>query len=111
MTDTGSTSSASTSPKLLTTVLDWLRRGYPENVPPKDYFPLLALLKKSLSEEETKEVVAMLASRHVVPVETADIEAAIEKVSNEPPSEDEVNQVAARLAAAGWPLIGFHEKD
>jgi hypothetical protein len=27
-------------------------RGLPEGVPPKDYFPLLALLKRSLTEEE-----------------------------------------------------------
>jgi hypothetical protein len=31
-------------------VLAWLHEGYPEGVPPKDYFPLLALLKRSLSE-------------------------------------------------------------
>ena len=37
------------------------------------------------------------------------VEAAIAKVSEEPPSDDDVRQVAARLAAAGWPLTGFHE--
>ena len=29
-------------------VLNWLHEGYPAGVPPKDYFPLLALLKRSL---------------------------------------------------------------
>ncbi len=33
-------------------VLTWLHKGYPEGVPPKDYFALLALLKRSLSEDE-----------------------------------------------------------
>ena len=33
-------------------VLGWLNQGYPEGVPPKDYFPLLALLKRSLTEDE-----------------------------------------------------------
>ena len=33
-------------------MLSWLHDGYPEGVPPKDYFPLLALLKRSLTEEE-----------------------------------------------------------
>ncbi|WP_162562002.1 DUF3349 domain-containing protein, partial [Mycolicibacterium brumae] len=31
-------------------VLDWLRAGYPNGVPPKDYFPLLALLTRTLTE-------------------------------------------------------------
>ncbi len=34
-------------------VLAWLHDGYPEGVPPKDYFPLLALLKRSLTEERS----------------------------------------------------------
>ena len=36
----------------LDNVLGWLHKGYPEGVPPKDYYPLLALLKRSLSEDE-----------------------------------------------------------
>ncbi|KAA0024114.1 DUF3349 domain-containing protein [Antrihabitans cavernicola] len=100
--------SETTSTSFLSSVLGWLRSGYPDNVPPKDYFPLLALLKKSLTEDEAKAVIAQLAESHVVPVNPVDIEAAIAKVSDEPPSDDDVRQVAARLAAAGWPLTGFH---
>ena len=37
---------------VLDNVLRWLHEGYPEGVPPKDYFALLALLKRSLTEEE-----------------------------------------------------------
>ena len=33
-------------------MLNWLHEGYPQGVPQKDYFPLLALLKRTLSEEE-----------------------------------------------------------
>ena len=40
------------NPTVLDNVLGWLHEGYPEGVPPKDYFPLLALLKRSLTEEE-----------------------------------------------------------
>ena len=38
--------------RVMTNVLGWLHEGYPEGVPPKDYFPLLALLKRSLTEDE-----------------------------------------------------------
>ncbi len=37
---------------VLDNVLGWLHKGYPEGVPPTDYFALLALLKRSLTEEE-----------------------------------------------------------
>ena len=37
---------------VLDNVLGWLHAGYPEGVPPKDYFALLALLKRSLTEDE-----------------------------------------------------------
>ena len=37
---------------VLENVLAWLHEGYPDGVPPKDYFPLLALLKRSLTEDE-----------------------------------------------------------
>ena len=37
---------------VLDNVLGWLHEGYPEGVPPKDYFALLALLKRSLTEDE-----------------------------------------------------------
>ena len=41
-----------TSQGVLSNVLGWLHQGYPEGVPQKDYFALLALLKRSLTEDE-----------------------------------------------------------
>ncbi|HIY67382.1 MAG TPA: DUF3349 domain-containing protein, partial [Candidatus Agrococcus pullicola] len=34
----------SRSESVFSSVLEWMHRGYPEGIPPKDYFPLLALL-------------------------------------------------------------------
>ncbi|WP_188585270.1 DUF3349 domain-containing protein [Gordonia jinhuaensis] len=87
-------------------VLNWLRAGYPQGVPPKDYYPLLALLSRSLSEEEiTKVVMTVLReSGAVEPVTPEQILMGIEKVTEREPNPDEMHQVAARLAAVGWPL-------
>ncbi len=42
-------------------VLDWLRAGYPDGVPPRDYFPLIALLRRQqLTDDEVREVAAAL---------------------------------------------------
>ncbi len=94
------------SESVISSVLRWLRAGYPDGVPPKDYFPLLALLRRTLSESEFDEVIASLESPQMDPVRKADIRAAIERVTSEPPSEQAVREVAARLAVAGWPLSG-----
>ncbi|MEZ5210321.1 MULTISPECIES: DUF3349 domain-containing protein [unclassified Gordonia (in: high G+C Gram-positive bacteria)] len=87
-------------------VINWLRSGYPEGIPPKDYPPLFALLTPILDESELTDVVLALAlSRDPEsPTTRDDVAAAIAAVTDSHPSQDEVNQVAARLAAAGWPL-------
>ncbi|MFT4135979.1 DUF3349 domain-containing protein [Microbacterium sp.] len=91
---------------VISSVLRWLRVGYPEGVPPKDYFPLLALLRRTLSEAKFDDVIAELEELSTDSVRKSDIHAAIERVTSEPPREDEVRAVAARLAAVGWPLSG-----
>lgn len=86
-------------------VLDWLRRGYPEGIPRRDYHPVLALLRRSLTTEQLDEVVDHLQSNVEGSSPTiAEIRAAIDEVVNIEPDTDDVNRVAARLAAVGWPL-------
>jgi hypothetical protein len=86
-------------------VVHWLRAGYPEGVPPKDYFPLLALLKRSLSEEEVvKAAQSVLKSSESDTVTHDEIREAVEKVIEKEPNPEEIHQVASRLASVGWPL-------
>jgi hypothetical protein len=89
---------------VLASVLNWLRKGYPQGVPPKDYFPLLALLKKRLSDAEVDAVIADLESSGVLVPDRAALAQAIERVAHQEPDDEDVALVAARLAAAGWPL-------
>lgn len=100
-------SDTATQDNFLSQVLGWLRAGYPEGVPPKDYFPLLALLTRSLSENELNSVLGSLLAARPDAVHRDEIEAAIAQVTQSEPGEDELRQVAAKLAAGGWPLTGF----
>jgi hypothetical protein len=90
---------------VLDNVLGWLHQGYPEGVPPKDYFALLALLKRSLTEDEVVK-----AAQHVLKGTDSDavtedeIRDAVHSVIEKEPNPDEIHQVAARLASVGWPL-------
>jgi hypothetical protein len=87
-------------------VLGWLHAGYPEGVPPKDYFPLLALLKRSLTEDEVVKAASVILRKGNAdnPVTDEQIEHAIRDVTQKEANPEELNQVAARLASVGWPL-------
>jgi Protein of unknown function (DUF3349) len=90
---------------VLENVLGWLHDGYPEGVPPKDYFPLLALLKRSLSEDEVvKAAQTVLKGTDADTVTDDEIRTAIEEVTAKAPNPEEIHQVASRLASVGWPL-------
>lgn len=87
-------------------VINWIRTGYPDGIPPKDYPPLLALLTPVLDESEMTDVVLTLALERDPdsPTTREEVAAAIAAVTEQQPSKEEINQVAARLASAGWPL-------
>lgn len=86
-------------------IVRWLCAGYPEGVPPKDYFPLLALLKRSLTEEQVvKAAQAVLKAADSDTVTEAEIQAAVEQLIEKEPNPEEIHQVASRLASVGWPL-------
>ncbi|MDZ7885363.1 MAG: DUF3349 domain-containing protein [Mycobacterium sp.] len=87
-------------------VLAWVRQGYPEGVPQTDYFALLALLKRSLTEDDVvKAAQAVLRSSNGdTPVTEAEISGAMQMILAEEPNPEELHQVASRLASVGWPL-------
>ena len=90
---------------VLENVLAWLHDGYPEGVPPKDYFPLLALLKRSLSEDEVVQAAqTVLKGSDSETVTDDEIRKAIEEATAKEPNPEEIQQVASRLASVGWPL-------
>ncbi|GED99688.1 hypothetical protein nbrc107696_01350 [Gordonia spumicola] len=94
------------APSLFENVVNWIRAGYPEGVPASDYPPLLALLTPVLTESEITDIVLKLALEHGTdsPATPERITEAIHAVTEQAPSQEELRQVSARLAAAGWPL-------
>ena len=92
----------------LESVVDWLHEGYPDGVPPKDYYPLLALLKRSLTEDEVVKVASSILreGNFGSPVTIEQIRQTIRAVIAKEPNREEMHQVAARLASVGWPLAG-----
>ena len=106
-----------TTTSLFHSILQWLRAGYPEGVPGPDRVPLLALLRATpLTEDQVKEVVrnltegdgSALADGEITTDEIAEF---INDVTHHDAGPDNVQRVAAKLAAAGWPLAGINDED
>jgi hypothetical protein len=101
-----------TNTSLLGSILNWLRAGYPEGVPGPDRVPLLALLRATpLTEDQIKEVVRNITAEDSTALTDGsigndEIEAFISEVTQHDAGSENVNRVAAKLAAAGWPLAG-----
>lgn len=96
------------APTFLTSILSWLRAGYPEGVPEQDYVPLLALLSRRLSPDEVRAVAQAMMRAPGRAVDDVAIGVQITRITDELPREQDVNRVRARLAAAGWPLADPH---
>lgn len=88
--------------RFLTSVVAWLTAGYPEGIPPTDYFPVLALLSRRLGDDEVKLVAGQLMQRG--DFDDVDIGVMITQMTDELPSPADIERVRERLAAKGWPL-------
>lgn len=92
-------------------ILDWLTAGYPEGIPPADRFPVIAVLKRRLSDADVREIVAKLTADGSPALADGtitqdEVEELISRVLQEQPTHDEIRRVSAHLAAGGWPLAG-----
>ena len=88
--------------RFLSSIIEWLRAGYPEGIPPTDYFPVLALLTRRLSNDEVKVVAREVMQNDGI--DDVDIGVLITQITDQLPSPADVERVRERLAAKGWPL-------
>ena len=93
---------------LVARMVAFVRAGYPQGVPETDYIPLLALLRRRLSDDEIAAVATQLAARGELNIDTADIGAAITRITDELPSPADLDRVQRRLEAIGWPVDPDH---
>ena len=95
-------------PPFLSSVIGWLRAGYPDGVPTYDYIPLFALLSGRLSDADVTALADELAAGGDQASAKA-IRDAIAATTKTRPLDSDVARVSARLAAGGWPLAGPEE--
>ena len=94
----------------LARVVSWLRAGYPTGMPDGDYVPLVALLRRRLTDDEVREVSRELRRENILPADKVDIGVGVTKVTQDLPSEEDMNRVGARLRSKGWPLESWNDE-
>ncbi len=90
--------------RALAGVVTWLRSGYPEGVPDRDYIPIVAILERRLTKREVKAVTKELKANGLLSPNIGDIEDAISNLIHENPSQEEIARVTAHLQRKGWPV-------
>ncbi|RJO76617.1 DUF3349 domain-containing protein [Nocardia panacis] len=90
-------------PPFLNAIIEWLRAGYPEGIPESDYIPLLALLRRRLSDDEVRQIAEELLTTAPHPVDRTDIQVMITRITNELPAESDIARVRVRLDEHTWP--------
>ncbi|WP_232069423.1 DUF3349 domain-containing protein [Mycobacterium saskatchewanense] len=84
-------------------IVRFLRVGYPQGVPATDTFPLLALLRRRLTDEEVMQIGEELVRHGDLPADATTIQVMVTKITDQLPSHDEVERVRRHLENRGWP--------
>lgn len=89
-------------------ILEWLKAGYPQGIPPADYPPVLGVLRRKLTETEIVAIADELALQSVsagdVPVTAEDIRRMIREHVFQSCTPEDIARVSGMLARGGWPL-------
>ena len=85
-------------------VIAFFRAGYPSWAPSTGYVPLLALLRRRVSDDEIISIASRLIARRQ-PMDAADVGVEITRITDELPSADDIARVQQRLEAIGRPDV------
>lgn len=85
----------------VSSIVAFVRAGYPTGMPVTGYVPLAALSRRRVSNDEITNITRELIMRRCAPISTADVGVAITHVTNQMPSQDDIDRVQRRLQAIG----------
>jgi Protein of unknown function (DUF3349) len=85
----------------VSSIVAFVRAGYPTGMPTTGYVPLLALSRRRVTNDEITAIASGLIMHQRRPISTADIGVAITRITDEMPSLDDIARVQHRLDAIG----------
>ena len=83
----------------VSSIVAFVRAGYPAGMPATGYVPLVALTRRRLCDDEIEAIATKLMSRRLWPISNVDIGVEITRALNEMPSPDDVDRIQRRLNA------------
>lgn len=84
-------------------IVAFFRKGYPDGAPVRGYVPLLALLRRRVTDDEILAIATRLIDRGRGPVDLADVGVEITRITDEVPSPADVARVQQRIAVIERP--------
>jgi hypothetical protein len=85
----------------VSSVIAFLRAGYPSHAPAVGYAPLLALLPRRISDTEADTIASTLIVRKRRAIDNADVGVEITRITCEMPSLNDIDRVRRRLDCRG----------
>jgi Protein of unknown function (DUF3349) len=83
----------------VSSIVAFVRAGYPAGMPATGYVPLVALSRRCLCEDEIEAIAGKLMKRRLWPVSNVDIGVEITRVLNQMPLPDDIDRIQRRLNA------------
>jgi len=87
---------------VLDRIVGFLRGGYPTQVAPVGYIPLLALLPRRLTDQDEALAIAELTSHGSEPVAEIEIRVAITRITGELASDADTGRIKQSLVSRGF---------
>ena len=85
----------------VSSIVAFVRAGYPNGMPTTGYVPLAALSRRRPSNDEISTITSELTAQRDRPISTADVGVAITRITDAMPSQDDIARVKRRLDAMG----------
>jgi hypothetical protein len=83
----------------VTSIVAFVRAGYPAGMPAAGHVPLAALTRRRLCQHDMTAIASDLIARRLGPITSIDIGVQITRVTNQLPAPDDVERVQRRIQA------------
>ncbi len=83
----------------VSSIVAFVRAGYPTGMPATGYVPLAALARRRLCDDDISAIASNLITRRLSPISSVDIGVEITRITNHLPTPDEIERVQRRVHA------------
>lgn len=83
----------------VTSIVAFVRAGYPSGMPTTGYVPLVALTRRRLCDDDITSIARDLIARGLWPISAIDIGVEITRIANQLPGPDDVARIQRRVHA------------